>query len=66
MDDFNDLVNLFQQGAVNFILITEIGIILEKADFCVCAQLPAVRVFAEQQHRCVGIIPGIGQTQLFH
>ena len=64
--DLNDLVDLFQQGTVDFILITEIGIVFKESDFCVRTQLPAVRVFAKQQHCSIGVIPGVGQAQLFH
>ena len=61
-----NLVNLFQNGAVDFILIQQVGVRLKIADFYIRAQLPFLRVFAEQQHGCIGQIWAVHQMQLLH
>ena len=50
-----DLVDLFQNGAVDFILIQQVGVRLKVADFHIRAQLPFLRVFAEKEHGRTGL-----------
>ena len=60
------LVDLFQNGAVYFILRQQVGVRLKIADFHIRTQLPFLRVFAEQEHGRVGQIRAVHQVQLFH
>ena len=51
---------------MDFILIQQVGIRLEVADFHIRAQLPFLWVFAKQEHGRVGQIRAVHQMELLH
>ena len=66
MKDFDDFINLLQNGTMDFILITKVSIRFKKSDLGVWAKLPFVGIFAKQEHGRICIVSSIGQAELFH